>query len=206
LALINLSPKKSKIHTVSEEMKKIAVVYHSGHGHTEHIAKCVVKGAQKISGIEVVLLKADDLSAAPEKLIEFDGIIWGSPTYLGGVSGVFKNFMDATGGIWKKQQFKGKLAAGFTVSSLPAGDKQTTLLSMFVFSMQHGMMWVGNPILPEQHNGVPYDEAANRLGSWSGLMAQAGHSTAANSFPSGDIKTAKMFGENFSSTLHRVLV
>lgn len=186
-------------------MKKIAVVYHSGHGHTEHIAKCVVKGARSAPDIEVELFSAEDLAAAPEKLIEFDGIIWGSPTYLGGVSGIFKSFMDATGGIWRKQQFKGKLAAGFTVSSLPSGDKQTTLLSIFVFSMQHGMMWVGNPILPEQHNGVPYDEAANRLGSWSGLMAQAGHSAAADNFPLGDIKTAKMFGENFSSSLQRML-
>lgn len=187
-------------------MKKIAVVYHSGHGHTEHIAKCIVKGAQNYPDTDVSLLKAESLASAPEALIEFDGIIWGSPTYLGGVSGVFKSFMDATGGIWRKQQFKGKLAAGFTVSSLPAGDKQTTLLSMFVFSMQHGMTWVGNPILPEQHNGVPYDEAANRLGSWSGLMAQAGHSALADSFPSGDIKTAKMFGENFSLVLQRMLI
>ena len=101
---------------------------------------------------------------------------------------------------------KGKLAAGFTVSSLPSGDKQSTLISMFVFSMQHGMIWVGNPILPEQHRGVPYDEAANRLGSWSGLMAQAGHSSPADSFVSGDIKTARMFGRNFSETLHRITV
>lgn len=185
-------------------MKKIAVVYHSGHGHTEHIAKCVVNGARNPSDMEVALLKAEELTCTPEKLIEFDGIIWGSPTYLGGVSGVFKSFMDATGGIWRKQQFKGKLAAGFTVSSLPAGDKQTTLLSMFVFSMQHGMLWGGNPILPEQHQGVPYAEAANRLGSWSGLMAQAGHSAAADNFDSGDIKTAKMFGENFSMMLRRI--
>ena len=92
--------------------------------------------------------------------------------------------MDSTGRLWRTQQLKGKLAAGFTVSSLPSGDKQSTLLSMFVFSMQHGMLWVGNPILPEQHSGVPYDEAANRLGSWSGLMAQAGHSAAARVFRS----------------------
>jgi hypothetical protein len=75
---------------------------------------------------------------------------------------------------------------------------------MFVFSMQHGMLWVGNPILPEQHAGVRYDEAANRLGSWSGLMAQAGHAAPAESFPEGDIKTARMFGKNFSEVLHRV--
>lgn len=78
-------------------MKKIAVVYYSGHGHTEHIAKCIVNGARSASGIEVKLLKVEDLATAPEKLIEFDGIIWGSPTYLGGVSGIFKSFMDATG-------------------------------------------------------------------------------------------------------------
>ena len=112
--------------------------------------------------------------------------------------------MDATGRLWRTQQLRGKLAAGFTVSSLPSGDKQSTLMSMFVFCMQHGMLWVGNAILPEQHAGVPYDEAANRLGSWSGLMAQAGHSAPADSFPAGDIKTARMFGSNFSEALHRV--
>ncbi|PMZ18151.1 flavodoxin family protein, partial [Pseudomonas sp. FW306-02-F08-AA] len=90
--------------------------------------------------------------------------------------------------LWKTQQLKNRLAAGFTVSSLPAGDKQSTLLSMFVFAMQHGMVWVGNPILPEQHAGVPYDEAANRLGSWSGLMAQTGHGSPANAFAPGDVK------------------
>ncbi|OZA10181.1 MAG: hypothetical protein B7Y02_11200, partial [Rhodobacterales bacterium 17-64-5] len=52
--------------------------------------------------------------------------------------------------------------------------------------------WVGNPILPEQHTGIPYDEAANRLGSWSGMMAQAGHSAPADSFPAGDIKARRV--------------
>src|SRR5690606_29587425 len=97
-----------------------------------------------------------------------------------------------------------QLASGFTVSSLPSGDKQSTLMSMFVFSMQHGMLWVGNPILPEQHKGVPYDDAANRLGSWSGLIALAGHASPADYFVPGDIKTARLFGRNFSETLHRV--
>ncbi len=69
-----------------------------------------------------------------------DGYILGSPTYLGGVSAPFKSFMDATGKLWRTQQLKGRLAAGFTVSSLPAGDKQSTLVSMFIFAMQHGML------------------------------------------------------------------
>lgn len=187
-------------------MKKVAVVYHSGHGHTECMAKKVVEGVGSVAGVEVDLLKADALSAAPEKLIDYDGFIWGSPTYLGGVSGVFKTFMDATGRLWKNQQLKGKLATGFTVSSLPAGDKQTTLLSMVVFSMQHGMLWIGNSLMPEQHSGVPYEQAANRLGSWTGMMAQAGHGAAADSFEPGDIRTAHLFGKNFAHALMRFCV
>ena len=111
---------------------------------------------------------------------------------------------DEVYGLASTQQLKNKLAAGFTVSSLPAGDKQSTLLSMWVFAMQHGMVWVGNPILPEQHTGVPYDEAANRLGSWSGLMAQAGHAAAADAFVPGDIQTARMFGRHVAETLERL--
>ena len=91
------------------------------------------------------------------------------------------------------------------VFALPAGDKQSTLMSMFVFGMQHGMLWVSNPILPEQHGGVPYEEAANRLGSWSGLMAQAGHGAPADAFAPGDVKTARMFGQHIATTLERVV-
>jgi multimeric flavodoxin WrbA len=185
-------------------MNKLAIIYHSAHGHTEHIARRVLEGAQQVEGVEAHLIKAEIMGSRPNDLVDFDGFIMGSPTYLGGVSGPFKSFMDSTGRLWGKQGLKGKLAAGFTVSSLPAGDKQSTLLSMFVFAMQHGMLWVGNPILPEQHSGVPYDDAANRLGSWSGLMAQAGHSAPADSFVPGDVKTAHLFGRNFADTLVRV--
>jgi multimeric flavodoxin WrbA len=187
-------------------MSKLAIVYHSAHGHTEFIARRVLAGASEVEGVETRLLKAQDVALTPDQLVGYDGFILGSPTYLGGVTAPFKAFMDATGRLWRTQQLKGKLAAGFTVSSLPSGDKQSTLLSMFVFSMQHGMLWVGNPILPEQHLGVPYDEAANRLGSWSGLMAQAGHAAPADSFVPGDLKTARMFGRHFAESLDRVMV
>lgn len=184
-------------------MKRLALVYHSAHGHTRHIAQHVAAGAAAVPATDVQLLKVEDLAGAPEQLLGFDGFIFGSPTYLGGVSGPFKSFMDSTGRMWRSQQLQGRLASGFTVSSLPAGDKQSTLTSMFVFAMQHGLVWVGNPILPEQHQGVPYEQAANRLGSWSGLMAQAGHSAPADDFVPGDIRTARLFGANFARTLHR---
>lgn len=183
-------------------MKNLAVIYHSAHGNTERIAGLVGEGAASVQGVRVQLLRAGNLVAHPEQLLAFDGFVFGSPTYLGGVSGTFKSFMDATGRLWKSHALKGKLASGFTVSALPSGDKQSTLIAMFVFAMQHGMYWVGNAILPEQHAGVPADEAANRLGSWSGLMAQAGHSAAGGSeFAPGDLKTARMFGENIAKSL-----
>lgn len=187
-------------------MSKLAILYHSAHGHTEHIARQVQLGASAVDGIDVHLLRAEDIAAAPDRLVDYDGYIFGSPTYLGGVSAPFKRFMDATGRLWRTQQLKGRLAAGFTVSSLPAGDKQSTLLSMFIFSMQHGMVWVGNPILPEQHSGVPYEEAANRLGSWSGLMAQAEHGAPADAFAPGDVKTARLFGRHVAESLNRMMV
>ena len=184
-------------------MKRLAVVFHSGHGHTGHIAGQVAAGARGVPGVEVQLLQATELAVQPQALADFDALVLGSPTYLGGVSGPFKSFMDATGRLWREQKLKGKLAAGFTVSSLPAGDKQSTLLSLFVFAMQHGMVWVGNPILPEQHQGVPEEQAANRLGAWSGLMAQAGHAAPADSFVPGDLKTARLFGRNVAEVLLR---
>ena len=187
-------------------MNAIAVIYHSAQGNTEHVAKHVVTGAKNVANTSVRLLKADDVASNPDQLIQFDGFVFGSPTYLGGVSGPFKSFMDATGRLWRTQQLKGKLAAGFTVSAMPSGDKQSTLLSMFTFAMQHGMIWVGNPFMPEQQNGVPYEMAINRLGSWSGMMAQAGHSVPGQSFAPGDLRTAEAFGRNFAEVLARMAV
>ncbi|QVR67827.1 flavodoxin family protein [Acinetobacter sp. BHS4] len=183
-------------------MKTVAIIYHSRQGHTQFIAQQIQTGILSHKNIKADLLNAEDFIDSPEILNQYDGLIWGSPTYLGGVSSKLKQLMDATGPLWKKQSFKGKLAAGFTVSSLPAGDKQSTLISIFTFCMQHGMLWVGNPIMPEQHKGIPYTQAANRLGSWSGLMAQAEHGSNADGFDEGDIKTAQQFGENFALTLN----
>lgn len=185
-------------------MKKLAVIYHSAHGNTRRIAELVAEGARAATDVHTELLRAEDLAAAPERLLAFDGFVFGSPTYLGGVSAPFKAFMDATGRLWKSHALKGKLASGFTVSALPSGDKQSTLLSLFVFAMQHGMVWVGNALLPEQHAGVAEHEAVNRLGSWSGLMAQAGHAgPAAGTFTPGDLKTARLFGADVAGALSR---
>ena len=106
--------------------------------------------------------------AALAQLDASDAIIFGSPTYMGGPSGQFKTFADATGERWYTAKWKDKLAAGFTISSSPSGDKHNTLQYFQTLAMQHGMIWVGLGELPMQPNGV------NRFGSYAGVTAQAG--------------------------------
>lgn len=184
-------------------MKKVAIVYHSAQGHTARFSSHVAKGVRAASSMAVSEIPVSEVGS-PRRLIDFDGLIWGSPTYLGGVSGPFKSFIDSTGSLWRSQELKGKLAAGFTVSSLPSGDKLTTLLSMFVFAMQHGMIWIGNPFLPGMPAGEDESMATNRLGSWSGAMAQAAHGTPPEeAFTPGDLIAAEMFGQNFAHALLR---
>lgn len=182
-------------------MKKIAVIYHSGYGHTHHFAKIVHESVGSVSGVKADLLTTEEAGKNLEGLSGYDAFIFGSPTYMGGVSGQFKTFMDSTSGIWMKQNLKRKFAGGFTVSGSPSGDKQTTLISMAVFAAQHGMIWIGNPVMPEVYSGVPADQAANRLGSFLGAMAQASQDTPEKSFLPGDLRTAKLFGENFAKTV-----
>lgn len=182
-------------------MKNLGIIYHSAHGHTAHFAANVAKGARSVSNVTVSEISVADIDT-PEMLTGFDGLILGSPTYLGGVSAPFKAFMDSTGGLWRKQSLRGRLAGGFTVSSLPSGDKLSTLTSMFIFSMQHGMMWMGNPFLPGTLDGENPEQAINRLGSWTGAMAQAKHGTPPEqAFVQGDLLGAELFGRNFAQAL-----
>ena len=84
-------------------MTKVAIVYHSGYGHTAKLAEAVAEGVTR-GGAEVSLLKADDLTKPDEgpwdQLNEADAIIFGAPTYMGSASATFKQFQDATSKVW----------------------------------------------------------------------------------------------------------
>ena len=84
-------------------MAKIAIVYHSGYGHTAKVTEHVRKGAAE-AGSDVTLYKAEDL-ASPEsgpwdELAAADAIIFGAPTYMGSASAPMKQFMDASSKAW----------------------------------------------------------------------------------------------------------
>ena len=148
-------------------MAKIAIVYHSGYGHTARQAEAVATGARDGGG-EVTVLKVDDLVDADAPgwatLDAADAIVFGAPTYMGGASAQFKTFVDATSKRWFTSAWKDKIAAGFTNSSAQSGDKVNTLIGFVVLAMQHGMIWVGQDLLPGNNTTHGSVDDLNRLG------------------------------------------
>jgi multimeric flavodoxin WrbA len=108
---------------------KIAVVYHSGYGHTSRLAEAIARGAARVEDAEVVLVKAEDAPKNWDLLDGADAIIMGAPTYMGSLSAPFKAFMDATSNLqYVEKRWAGKLAAGFTNGASRGGDKQNSLV------------------------------------------------------------------------------
>jgi NAD(P)H dehydrogenase (quinone) len=171
-------------------MANVAVVYHSGYGHTKVVAESVVRGAEA-AGARVTLIPVAEWQEHAQALEAADAIVFGSPTYMGDVSGPMKTFMDETSKLWFTQSWKDKLAAGFTNSLGLSGDKFNTLVSLFTFAMQHGMIWIGLGLLPGERDG----KKVNRVTAYSGLMTQSDNAPAEETPPADDHFTAELFGE-----------
>jgi NAD(P)H dehydrogenase (quinone) len=178
-------------------MSQIAIVYHSGFGHTRVVAESVRSGAELEPGTNARLVPVEEIDAHWGTLEAADAIVFGSPTYMGNVSGPFKTFMDASSKPWLEQKWKDKLAAGFTISGSPSGDKLNTLQSLMIFAMQHGMVWVGNAEMPYNEEGI------NRLGSFTGLMAQAGQVAPEVEPNAADRKSAERLGQRIAKAAAR---
>jgi len=178
-------------------MSQIAIVYHSGFGHTKVLADHVKAGAEFVPDTEARLIPVEEIDTHWADLEAADAIIFGSPTYMGNVSGPFKTFMDASSKPWLEQKWKDKLAAGFTISGSPSGDKLNTLQSLMIFAMQHGMVWVGNAEMPYNEEGI------NRLGSFSGLMAQAGQVAPEVEPNAADRRSAERLGQRLAAATAR---
>ena len=177
----------------------LAVVYHSGYGHTEVVAQAVAEGARTVDGVDVTLIAAADIesadSAALEQLDAADAMIFGAPTYMGSASATFKCFMEATSTRWMEQRWADKLAAGFTNSGSMNGDKQNTLIEFFTFAMQHGMAWVGLGQMPGNNHSGGSENDSNRLGASIGCMTQANVDQGGDvAPPESDRETARIFG------------
>jgi NAD(P)H dehydrogenase (quinone) len=186
--------------------KHIIVAYHSGYGHTAKVANHVQQGAASVGGVNAVVLDVTTITEADWQALDAaDGIIFGCPTYMGGVSAAFKTFIDATGLRWMQRKWVDKIAAGFTNSSGLNGDKQVVLQQLFTTAMQHGMIWVGQNEMNPNAKGTdsPSPQDVNRLGSFSGLMTQSNNESADIVPPAGDLATAVLFGKRVADAVMR---
>lgn len=182
-------------------MSKIAVVFHSGYGHTLRMAQAVAEGA----GAELVPIDAD--GNLPESgwatLDAADAVIMGSPTYMGTVSWQFKKFADASSKAWFSQIWKDKVFAGFTNSATMNGDKLSTLHYMFTLAMQHSGIWVGTGMMPANNKAAQRNDL-NYVGSFSGAMAQSPSDSSPEEMLPGDLETARLFGLRVAEVAERV--
>jgi multimeric flavodoxin WrbA len=181
-------------------MANVAVVFHSGYGHTLRMAQAVAQGA----GAELVAIDADGnvSEAGWATLGAADAIIMGSPTYMGSVSWQFKKFADASSKPWFSQAWKDKVFAGFTNSASMNGDKLSTLHYLFTLAMQHGGVWVGTAVMPSNAKAAQRNDI-NYMGSFSGAMAQSPSDSSPAEMPQGDLDTASLFGKRVAEVAAR---
>ena len=174
-------------------MKKIAIVYHSGYGHTQRQAEHVAKGA-RAAGAQVSLIPAAEAESRFAELNAADVIIFGALTYMGSVSAPFKAFMDSTSKLWQARAWQDKLAAGFTNSASWSGDKLNSLVQLMVFASQHGMIWTSLGLLPGNNASTGSRQDLNAMGSFVGAMSQSNADQGADAMAESDLKTAEHLG------------
>ncbi|MDD2545839.1 MAG: flavodoxin family protein [Burkholderiaceae bacterium] len=182
-------------------MAHIAVVYHSGYGHTQRLAQAVAEGA----GAQLIAIDAEGNlpEGAWETLLAAQAIILGTPTYMAGPSWQFKKFADASSKPWFSQAWKNKLFAGFTNSASNNGDKQVTLDYLFHLAMQHGGLWVGSGLMPSNAKAAQRNDV-NWLGAFSGAMAQSPSDASAAEMLPGDLETGKLLGQRVAEIAQRL--
>lgn len=187
---------------------RVVIAYHSGYGHTAAQAEAVARGAAEVPGTSVELRSVAELTDDLwEALDDADAIIFGAPTYMGGPSGVFKVFADASAKVWFRDGWQGKVAAGFTTSGHMSGDKLNTLVSFAILAAQHGMHWVNFGQKGGWDTSKGSAEDLNRLGAWLGAMAQANKDQGGEAAPpASDLRTAEALGRRVATVTRQLVL
>lgn len=175
---------------------RVAVVFHSGYGHTRKQAEAVHAGAGSVMGVQSTLVPVEDVDAHWSQLDHADAIIFGAPTYMGSASASFKAFMDATAQtVFARGAWKDKVAAGFTNAASRSGDKLNTLQQLAIFAAQQGMHWVNLGLPPGHNNSTSNEDAMNRHGYFLGAAAQSDADVNADQgATAADLKTSAYLG------------
>jgi NAD(P)H dehydrogenase (quinone) len=158
--------------------KEILVLYYSQHGSVRQMAQLLARGVEQVPGVRARLRSVPRVSATCEAtepsipddgapyaelrdLEECIGIALGSPTRFGNMAAAMKYFWDGTSALWMKHALVGKPAALFTSSGTMHGGQESTLLTMMVPLLHHGMVIVGLPysepeLTSTKQGGTPY--------------------------------------------------
>ena len=169
-------------------MAEILILYYSRTGGTAEMARQVARGVEEVETMAARLRAVPPVSAVCEALEEeipaagppyaslndlreCAGLALGSPTRFGNMAAPLKYFLDTTGGLWLAGALSGKPAAVFTSASTLHGGHESTLLSMMLPLLHHGMVVVGLPytepaLSATRGGGTPYGPS-----HWSGLEA-----------------------------------
>jgi NAD(P)H dehydrogenase (quinone) len=144
-------------------MTKMLILYYSMYGHVETLAKSVAEGARSIEGVNVTIKRVPELMpeeiarkaggkldqeapvATIGELVDYDAIIFGTPTRFGNMAAQMRNFLDQTGGLWMKGALIGKIGSVFTSTATQHGGQETTITSFHSTLLHHGMVIVGVP-------------------------------------------------------------
>ena len=178
----------------------IVVVYFSGYGHTSLVAENVAAGAN--AELIAINENGEITESDWQKLNDAKAIIFGAPTYMGGVPWQFKKFADATSKAWFTRSWQDKIFAGFSNSASLNGDKQVTLQYLQTLASQHGGVWVSLG-LPPANTLASSRQDLNNLGGSVGLLVQSPSDAGADKIPSGDLATATKFGERVAAITAR---
>ena len=181
----------------------LAVIYHSGYGHTKVVAESIVKGANAVDGVEATLFSVDEIGSDFDQLDGFDGFIFGAPTYMGDISAGLKAFFEASAGKWFGNAWRNKIAAGFTNAGNPSGDKLRSLQSIQGFAMQHGMIWVGYDEKAGVNPETGETDGHNAGGHWVGLATQSGNDDPSKTPAEIEHSTARYFGKRVAEATKR---
>ena len=158
--------------------KEILVLYYSQGGAVRQMAQLVARGVEQVPGARARLRTVPRVSTVCEAtepdipdsgapyaelrdLEECAGLALGSPTRFGNMASAMKYFWDGTGGLWMGHKLVGKPAALFTSTGTMHGGQESTLLSMMMPLLHHGMLIVGLPysepdLSSTQSGGTPY--------------------------------------------------
>ncbi|MEW5892004.1 MAG: NAD(P)H:quinone oxidoreductase [Pseudomonadota bacterium] len=159
-------------------MKDILVLYYSLHGSVKQLASHIAHGIESVPGVQARIRTVPKVAAeseGPAKLVpdagapyvsqadleQCIGLALGSPTRFGNMAAAMKYFWDGTSGLWLNGALAGKPACVFTSSASLHGGQESTLLSMMLPLMHHGMVLLGLPYTNPELNqtragGTPY--------------------------------------------------